>query len=262
MVVHVGIRRPSCETLIRRARRARLGDLCRRVKYHVRNRLGERPVPFFMLLGLNQAQRSLMVRPSTDIVVEGFPRSANTFAVAALTITAGRPIAIARHLHVPAQIIRATQMGLPTLVLIRSPEDSAVSLVIRLPYLRIRDALTNYIRYYRAIRRYRDRFVLATFEEVTKDFGAVIIKLNRRFNTRFGTFEHTEARLRECFAMVDRMDMRDTGRHLVTATHVARPSTARNEMKEHLRLELSAPSIRELLTNARGIYLEYTARDC
>lgn len=37
------------------------------------------------------------------------------------------------------------------------------------------------------------------FEEVTKDFGAIINKINQRFNTNFATFEHTEENVRKVF---------------------------------------------------------------
>ena len=49
----------------------------------------------------------------------------------------------------------------------------------------------------------RDALVIATFEEVTSDFGAVTHRVNERFGTRFREFEHTEANVEQVFALID-----------------------------------------------------------
>ena len=62
------------------------------------------------------------------------------------------------------------------------------------PYLRPVDAVREWLRFYRALRPLQDGFVLATFDEVTTDFGGVIACVNDRFNTTFSLFEGTYAR--------------------------------------------------------------------
>lgn len=92
--------------------------------------------------------------PNTELVIEGFPRSGNTFAGAAFTVVQGRPVTLGRHMHRPAQVIAAARRGLPTLVFIRRPSDAVLSLVIRHPHISIAKALNDYIRFYTAIMPY------------------------------------------------------------------------------------------------------------
>lgn len=79
---------------------------------------------FFRILSFKQKYKSLLVNEDTDIVIEGYPRSANTFAVAAFEIAQGKPSKIARHTHAIAQLKRAAALKLPTLVIIREPEQA------------------------------------------------------------------------------------------------------------------------------------------
>lgn len=76
------------------------------------------PTLFFSILSFKKKYKNLLVNEDTDIVIEGYPRSANTFAVAAFEITQGKPVKIARHTHAVAQLKRATRLKKPTLVII------------------------------------------------------------------------------------------------------------------------------------------------
>ena len=104
----------------------------RKLKYRVRQYLGLYPflfLPAARLLG-NRRRREFLVSPSTDLVIEGFPRSGNTFAVAAFVLSQPRPVRIAHHHHVPAQVIYAVKRGIPVLVVVRKPDDAVLSLVM------------------------------------------------------------------------------------------------------------------------------------
>ena len=62
--------------------------------------------------------------PGVDIVIEGFPRSANSVAVHAFRVAQDRPVRIAHHLHAPAQVIAAVPAPEDENRLIRETEDS------------------------------------------------------------------------------------------------------------------------------------------
>ena len=79
---------------------------------------------------------SRVLGPDTDIVIEGFPRSANTFAVTAFELAQERPVTVAHHLHAAAHVVRAAQAGVPVIVLVRAPEDAIASVVARKPSAR------------------------------------------------------------------------------------------------------------------------------
>src|SRR5262249_43627381 len=103
-----------------------------------------------------------------------------------------RPVRLAHHLHAPAQLVMAAKRGVPALALIREPKGAILSQLIREPDVVMPDALVAYTRFYAKILPYRDAFVVGEFDEVTRDFGAVVRKLNARFGTGFTPFEHTD----------------------------------------------------------------------
>jgi hypothetical protein len=158
----------------------------------------------YLPLAMARFKPELTVGPHTEIVIEGFPCSANTFAVEAFRLAQPRPARIAHHLHVSAQFIRAVRRDIPVLLLIREPEEAILSLVVRERFLSLRQATGEYVRYYQRALPLRDRLVVATFQEVTRNFGAVIREVNRRFGVSFGEFDHTEANVQLVFEVIDR----------------------------------------------------------
>lgn len=180
-----------------------------RIRYKIRESLNYRPILFFPLFNAFGKGKQRAVGPDTEIVIEGFPRSGNSFAVAAFRESQTRSVKIATHLHNAAQIIRATTLGTPTLVLIREPVAAVISLkALGLEVAERKktlgkeprhnryepsfgDLFNSYRAYYEAILPYRDKFVTASFEEVITDFSKPMIRLNEKFNTQFDIFCHT-----------------------------------------------------------------------
>ena len=154
-------------------------------KSAVKNFCGQYPTLFYTVYGLKPINRMLFVNKSTQLVIEGFPRSANTFAVLAFQYLQSKEIKIAHHLHVPSQIFRAVKWHIPTIVLIRNPIDAVASLLIRNPRLSITQSLKNYIYFYEKIFEYRYSYIVANFDEVVQDYSQVIKKLNNKFDTNF-----------------------------------------------------------------------------
>ncbi|WP_152918055.1 hypothetical protein [Ardenticatena maritima] len=230
-----------------------LGKIITNFRFTLRAALAEKPAFYFTLQRLRPSRRDLIVSKDTEIVIEGYPRSANTFAVAAFLLAQERPVKVAHHLHVPAQVIRAVQWGIPTVVLIRKPEDAIVSRLIRRPDMDIVWALRGYISFYQTITQYRTGFIVAPFEEVVSNFGQVIVQTNERFGTRFVPFEHTEENIQRAFALVEDMDMKDRKKGKVTETTEGRPSWMREELKARKKSELDNPMAKVLLQKARLI---------
>lgn len=173
--------------------------------------------------------------PGTEIVIEGFPRSANSFAVAAFARAQGRKPQIAHHVHAPAQVMAAVRAGVPAIVLIRNPEDAVLEYVIKKPAITIGQALRGYARFYEPLLRYRSRFVVGLFDDVTKDFGGVIRRVNERFGTAFREFEHTEENAQATLEEIDGYWRGILGPGDRLEIIVGRPSPARDQLKERLR---------------------------
>ena len=223
-------------------------------RHIVRLMVDRYPSIYLTLCRIRPKTRQITVSKDTEIVIEGFPRSANTFAVAAFTFAQGRPVKIARHLHAPAQVIEAVRRGIPCIVLIRKPRDAVLSLLVREPHISAEQALKDYIRFYRTVVPYRDKFVVGRFEEVTTNFGEVIRRVNARFGTNFKPFEHTEENLQKVFQIVDEMDKQDTGLSEVKEETVARPSAYRKKLKKMRKAKLDTPKARKLLLEAEEVY--------
>lgn len=120
----------------------------------------------------------------TQIVIEGFPRSANSSTVA--HFQAFNPqVAIAHHHHVPAQVMQAVEWGLPTLLLIRRPEDAIASFKCLQPDLSLDTALKGYISFYANLLSYSAGFVIAPFDCLLEDFDRIIEQVNHKFNRDF-----------------------------------------------------------------------------
>lgn len=194
------------------------------------------------------------VSRDAKIVIEGFPRTGTSFAVAAFDLAQPQKIRVAHHVHAPAQVLAAVRWAIPALVLIRQPEDAALSLVVRTPSLSLEDALTGYVRFYRPLIRVRHGFEVATLEEVTRDFGEVTRRVNNRFGTSFAEFEHTEANEARCLELIewDYLTRLQPGEGFERA--VARPSEARDRLKAELRERLDEPGLVGLLSRARGLF--------
>lgn len=143
-----------------------------------------------------------VISSATELVIDGYTRSASTFAVYALQLAQDKPVRLAHHLHASAQLIEAARRRVPALAVIREPRGAILSQLIRESDVALRDALVGYARFYESLLPYRDSFVVADFEEVTKDFGAVVRRVNERFGTAFGEFEPSEPNVRECFELI------------------------------------------------------------
>ena len=219
---------------------------------------GKHPAAFYGLYRLARKDRARVVTPGTQLVIEGFPRSANSFARVAFNRAQKGTVRIATGLHVPAQVIRASRWRIPTLVLIRRPKDAVLSFAIRDP-ISVGQALRYYLSFYETVEGYGDAYVLGPFEEVTVDFGRVIRRLNDRFDTSFSPFHHNERNVEAVLARVERNSKRKFGESH-WENKASRPVAAREETKRELEHELEGPEAGRLLSRAEAVYERLTAR--
>jgi len=149
----------------------------RRLRYDLGATLGELPA---LYLPLARAYCCIMHRYArvtgryTEIVIEAFPRSANSFASVAFEQAQSRPVRIAHHAHSIGSVVPALRRGLPVLILLRDPDEAVLSYHALWPWIRLRQLFREYVRFYSRILPYPDGMVVATFRQVTEDFGAVI----------------------------------------------------------------------------------------
>ena len=195
------------------------------------------------------------VSRTTEIVIEGYPRSANTFAVVAFRLAQGREIEIAHHLHAAAQIKRAARLEVPAIVLIREPSEAILSVAVRDPNVSMRWALRSYIRFYSTIVPYLGKAVVAPFTTVTSDLASIIRMVNTRYGTAFKEFVPTEDALNSVRQTVERMGQLDSMRTgWDYRLGVALPSEQRRRAKEAHRTEYLDERNERLRLRAESLY--------
>src|SRR5215218_3819575 len=84
---------------------------------------GKHPAAFYGLYRLARKDQARVVTPETQLVIEGFPRSANSFARVAFKRRKKGKVRTPRALHVPAKVTRAARGQIPPLGLKQSPKD-------------------------------------------------------------------------------------------------------------------------------------------
>jgi hypothetical protein len=242
-----------------------------------------KPLSAMRLIGPTFFRRRLVER-GYDVVIDGFPRSANSFACDAFVVAQGHSVAdattkgyaikIANHVHAPAQFMLAKKYGVPAMLVLREPVAAALSWLV---YTHERDAasawmhgydgqgaaklvLRDYIRFHRPLLAIRDAFVVAPFDEVTSDFGQSIERLNHRFGTSFSPFDHTKQSEAAIFqVMRDRVEDRSKRLGVDLARTFHFPDEQKRAMRDRLAAELDTEELAPLRTAATALYLELMA---
>ena len=207
-----------------------------------------------MLRYKGKRYQNKIIAKDSDIVIEGYPRSANSFSMKAFKFSNGDGYKIATHLHAYPQVIMALRYKVPTLVLIRHPFDCISSYAaLRAQakgYENVKDTfslswmLEDYIVFYSALKPFKGKFLMAEFSQVLDDYGLVISKLNEMFNTEFIPFDHSPENEKAVFA--------DAKTHLS-------PSADREKIKEHYRTEMEQLKQTETYKKALSLYEFWTS---
>ena len=237
-------------------------SLGRQLRFRIRNVIARYPglyIPISRWRHKPQAVTSggemihtVAVDRHTDVVIEGPPRCGNTFAVVAFQLAQPQPVQAAHHLHTAAQVVTAARMGIPAMVLLRSPEECAVSRVASFN-VPIELALRDYILFYTDVLPYRDRFVVVDFQTLTNDYGVAIKALNDKFGMSFEPFEHSEENVARCFELINEFYHREKEQPERTVAH---PSDERQKRKEEVRSAFHSQKLAPMRDEATRLYDE------
>ena len=192
-----------------------------------------------------------IISERTSIVVEGFPRSGNSFAAQAIRLITrrhGKQWRFATHFHSPAHVVYALRYRKPILVVIRRPVDAIVSLRalwgqnnVRVPS--VNHLLRRYIQFYEMLLVVRKSIIVADFDTVISDLNKVIHRLNCRF--------HIDIPENYSQAEIEGMVMPTSGEHLG-------PSDRRDEVKVRERKLFFETAKPKLLEQANEVYTTFT----
>ncbi len=119
--------------------------------------------------------------------------------------------------------------------------------------------MKDYLRFYEAVRPYRKSYLLARFESVTRDFGAVTMALNNKFGSSFAEFEHTLENETKCFEIVQRRYEAQLGGGMPISEAIhSRPSekkaALRDQRKQTFRREFESARLQSLRVQTERLY--------
>jgi hypothetical protein len=216
------------------------------------------PLLFPAMVRVQRKRRNRPAAPTDRMVIDGFPRSANTFSSRAFQF-ANPDVPASHHMHAPANILLAVRYGIPTIVVIRTPVDAVLSEVIRQPRKRLRRGFLEWNSFYSTVRPVLDRIVVADFATVTSDYSVIIEEVNRRFGTNFEPYRNRPESDEKVFASIE-AGARSRGKSGARLeSQVPRPSKDRADRKTALQAELSRPELRPLVERAQSLYADYLA---
>lgn len=124
-----------------------------------------------------------IVDESKDLCIEGSPRSANTYSLECVW-DANPEVKIARHVHLPGQVLEAVRLGIPTGVLLRNPVDAVVSrIAFSSGTISPKRFMRHWIRFYQPMPELveRRKVVLLPFDRVVADPAFPVVALNEAF---------------------------------------------------------------------------------
>ena len=222
-------------------------------------RLRRHPALFFPLIRHRQARghnRALKLPDAqTDVLIEGYFRCANHYAVGAMRLAHGESLRVAGHSHAPAVVKRACALGVPVILLIREPVAVTLSNLLKHPTMTPGYTLRGYVDFYKQVLPLHEQVVIGAFDEVTANFNAVIDRLNARFRTSFQHVPDNEQTLEALGKQ--RPGPADPQRPLSGPGVADLPTPQKEQAKADARARLEHPRLQPLIQRAQDLYRRY-----
>lgn len=192
----------------------------------------------------------------TEITIDGFPRSANSYAWFAFQVS-NPSRGLSGHTHSSRALVRSVEAGIPAVLLLRDPGDCLPSYLQHQEGAAFASVARAFSRFHERLLPIADRLIVAPFPMVVEDFGCVIDRVNRTFGADFSRYERTTSNESEVMRRVEASMLAHTG-GVHSERHVARPSSERQPAD----VILSRLSRRDLfhLKRAQAVHREFLAR--
>jgi hypothetical protein len=196
---------------------------------------------------LAQRRSELFPFVGTDLLVEGYPRSANTYLLCALKWSDPK-YKYASHMHGCGSIKYAVNNGIPTVILIREPLRAVVSLAIREDF-RLDYCFEWYRKYYKYVAARRSSLVLADFSVVTADLERVYQELRSTYGLALRPAPREPSEISEIKAMVVYSESRVSG-GIIDPLKVAVPTPEKRDAAPKFEREIVRSSRLSMLLDA------------
>ncbi len=186
---------------------------------------------------LQRAAPQLVCNANTDLVIEGFPRSSNSFTIWMLNLLQGQGprLKIAHHTHSVDNFRLAQAFEVPAAVLVRQPEDAILSFMIY-SGAEVAVASNRWLQFYEETLEVLDAPLVLPFETVTQDFNQVVERLNAMAGFQVPLSQDLEADTKAAYATArTRAEEVHQGR---LTQKIAIPSEDRERIKVDMRLDV------------------------
>jgi hypothetical protein len=229
------------------------------IRYRVASWLLDAPVTSRMVRRLDPKLRRIgRVDHKTGLVIEGFPRSANSYARVAFQL-ANPGIEVCSHTHSYRTVTRAVALDIPAIVLIRDPEQVVASSLQYQDGVPPSLVIKQYRKFHQHVARIPpDRLVLGDYEEVIRDFGSIIARCNAVLGTGFDPYQpspESEAKIRDVLRVWEGGAIPDALREARSSL----PHSARKDAASRILTSLM-PSERDALAIAKAEYQNLRTR--
>lgn len=195
-----------------------------------------------------------VVTPATQLLIEGFPRSGNTWAEAVVRHCGDATLKVAHHSHAAAHVMAAAKMDVASLILFRDPDAAVVSyLTLYANAPQAADAYLDYVTFYQKTWPYAGtKALFVSFEDITQRPTDVIKDLNSRFGLSLQERDLTQQVEKDAVvALMDAKALSLTGN--ASASH-AKKSDARKAQEAIARQAIDAPSAANARKAAQDLY--------
>ncbi|WP_353227984.1 hypothetical protein [Novosphingobium sp.] len=199
-----------------------------------------------------------LVTKTTKLVIEGYPRSANSYVEAAFRLTNGDDADFCHHIHNASIAWDADKKGVPCIVLIREPMKAVISYQNYLGGAANPNALLKeWVIYYKFIKDKCPNAIVVGFDRAINDFNSVVDQLNKKHGSNFPYLDSGQYSSADVFAKVDELSRI---RGSVRKTEPYSPFAGKNANDAYKdKLQLSSSEIRQkvdtlLLAQADELY--------
>ena len=188
-------------------------------------------IPFFFkyIAFFRQTNKKILVNKKTDIVIEGFWRCGNHFAVHAFLFSQKKQMVIAHHFHASAQIKMAVKLNIPTIILIRNPYDCISSSLIFSPDKNPLFFIKYYKVFYSSLEKIKQKCIVSDFKSTTENFDKIIELVNRKYKSDFEVFDNQSKNINIVLKNIRNENIKSMTRNL--NDEIAIPSDHKKKLK-------------------------------
>jgi hypothetical protein len=179
--------------------------------------------------------------PNTEIVVDSFPRCGNTFLYHLLRETQPPGTRIAHHMHSAGHLAMGSRLGIPTISIVRHPQDACLSLIIRNPKAQAKDTLLNYLHFHMTLSKLKKVYIV-DFNLLIHNTDKAFIYITKRYpSIKYRTIDDLVIKnVSKRVGNADRRDRERRGDQRGSEFTVGKPNAIREKIKEERRYEIES----------------------